>query len=597
MVLSRGFSRCSRHLKRSHRSLTRVPSKASSFSSIASPLAPANSTVTMHTGLDEHPPTVSTYRRQRIPTDGISHRIPLSIVDMHLRHEQLPFCYFFEETLDEEALLASLQVVLRDFPQMGGSICNISHTAIQCQPDDTVHISLGRMNMSLEDWQSRPRGHMHQSACSAQTSENIIKNKSGGHPILLPLFDNLFEEDNDTTNSNDRQALVKIRVTYFQDKHGMTQGTAIAVNTCHALGDTATCVKFVESWGKQMRQKGYQKDHCTDRSKACVSGMMTSEVADVMGLFLPSVNARVGLATSIPKLLRTWLFQEDGIVTKATENTTKTSSLESAVASLSADSKELPPSTRISHQYVRLPFSVKLLDRLKDMGSSSCQGDTNPNSFVSTNDMLTSYGWLLKRHLSQQEDHNLSMVMNLRGRSGVNPNLFGNGISHVVASTSPHQETQGDRYDATSASLLFTDTLCFDAKAIREALELGLSDLPHALTASQMGRALTAPANSTQSFCTTSWGQFPLYQIRFAQHRLSGFHGHPAHPLPVGRTFASVITPCPDGGFWYEMLLPSDQAQEARDKHLEMTAMCMAWEQPTVIDASQSSSIRGVFEL
>ena len=543
----------------------------------------------MNNGLDERQPTVSTYRRQRIPIDGISHRIPLSIVDMHLRHEQLPFCYFFEETLDEEALLASLQVVLRDFPQMGGSICNISHTAIQCQPDDTVHISLGRMNTSLEDWQSQSRGHFHQSSCSAKTSESMDNNntKSGGHPVLLPLFDSLFEEDSNETN-NDRQALVKIRVTYFQDEHGMAKGTAIAVNTCHALGDTATCVKFVESWGKQMRQKSYQKDHCTDRSKACVSGMMTPEVADVMGLFLPPVHARVGLATSIPNLLREWLFKEDKKITKAIKTTTNTFSTEPAIAPPSVDSNSLPSSTRIAHQYVRLPFSVELLDRLKDMGSSSCQADENPFSFVSTNDMLTSYGWLLKRHLSKHEDHNLSMVMNLRGRSGVGANLFGNGISHVVASASLRQQNQRDKYDVPSASLLFTDTLCLDAKAIREALQLGLSDLPHALTASQMGRAFTAPSNSTQSFSTTSWGQFPLYQIRFAEHRLSGFHGHPAHPLPEGRTFASVITPCPDGGFWYEMLLPSDQAQEARDKHLEMTAMCMAWEQPAQLSSSLS---------
>ena len=86
-------------------------------------------------------PTVSTYRRSRISTQTVSHRIPLSIVDIHLRHEQLPFGYFFRETLDEQDLEDSLRSILKDFPQTGGVICQ-SHTAIQCHPDDTVHVPL-----------------------------------------------------------------------------------------------------------------------------------------------------------------------------------------------------------------------------------------------------------------------------------------------------------------------------------------------------------------------------------------------------------------------------------------------------------------------
>ena len=535
-MLQRGFSRCSRHVKRSL-PLTPLPSRE------LSSLAPANGQ-----------PTVSTYRRRRIPTESPSHRIPLSIVDIHLRNEELPFCYFFDETLDEEALEASLRLVLRDFPQTGGSICQ-SHTAIQCQPDDTVHLSFGKINTTLEEWQSQPRGHIHQSF----SASNSKSRADGGHPVLLPLFDSLFEDKD--------QSLVKIRVTYFQNK-----GTAIAVNFCHALGDTATCVHFVQSWGKQMRQKRYQKVHA-DRSKACVSGMMTTDIADIMGLTpqLPLGEQAASIYQSyLPDMLREWLFNE--VATSASTETTTIVETETVTAA-SAE-QNLPG---IAHEYVRLPFPVQLLTRLKDMGSSSCQHD---DSFVSTNDMLTSYGWLLKRHLSEQADHNLSMVVNLRGRSGVNPTLFGNGISHVVAST-PEIYHHRDQPDSPPSDMLFTDSLCLAAKSIRKALQLGLSDLPDALSASQMGRALAAPANSTQSFSTTSWGQFPLYQIRFAEHALSGFHGHPAHPLPEGRTFASVITPCPDGGCWYEMLLPSDQAQQARDRHVEMTAICMAWMEPT----------------
>lgn len=218
------------------------------------------------------------------------------------------------------------------------------------------------------------------------------------------------------------------------------------------------------------------------------------------------------------------------------------------------------------------------------MGSYYCKHD---GTFVSTNDMLTSYGWLLKRHLSQNYDHNLSIVINLRGRSGVDSVLFGNGISHVVATHfQPHNY---DGLDLTPEQL-FTDSLCLGAKSIRQALQEGLLNLPSALLASQMGRALAAPSNSTLSFSTTSWGQFPLYRIRFGEHSLACFHGHPAYPLPEGKTFASVITPSPDGACWYEMLLPSDQAQEAHDRHFEMTSMCMDWVEPSIAQTHMDAS-------
>ena len=122
-------------------------------------------------------PTVSTYRRSRISTQTVSHRIPLSIVDIHLRHEQLPFGYFFRETLDEQDLEDSLRSILKDFPQTGGVICQ-SHTAIQCHPDDTVHVSFGRINLTFDEWQQQPRGHLHESFSANSHSCN-----RGSHPV------------------------------------------------------------------------------------------------------------------------------------------------------------------------------------------------------------------------------------------------------------------------------------------------------------------------------------------------------------------------------------------------------------------------------
>jgi len=392
--------------------------------------------------------------------------------------------------------------------------------------------------------------------------------------VLLPIFDSLFERHEESMDG--RQALVKIRVTYFED-----QGTVIGVNFCHALGDTSTCVHFVQSWGKQMRRKLYQRVGA-DRSKACVSGMMTADIADVMGLSTINAAPANGAASLCQNYLSE-VFRDLFVGNKEASEKTLIDTSQPLIMNANDRHLVLSPDS-IPHEYVRLVFPIPLLSRLKEMGSYYCKHD---GTFVSTNDMLTSYGWLLKRHLSQNYDHNLSIVINLRGRSGVDSVLFGNGISHVVATHfQPHNY---DGLDLTPEQL-FTDSLCLGAKSIRQALQEGLLNLPSALLASQMGRALAAPSNSTLSFSTTSWGQFPLYRIRFGEHSLACFHGHPAYPLPEGKTFASVITPSPDGACWYEMLLPSDQAQEAHDRHFEMTSMCMDWVEPSIAQTHMDAS-------
>jgi hypothetical protein len=411
------------------------------------------------------------------------------------------------------------------------------------------------MNITLDEWEQEPRGHRHLSY-----NKNCV---SSGHPKLLPIFDPLFNSE------NPRQDLMNIRITYFEG-----EGTAIGVNFLHALGDTSTAIHFVQSWGKQMRQKVYKKVG-SDRSKACLSGMMTTDVADVMGL--PIVQSTANFASIydeyVPKFLRDYF---------ATTSAYSSTEVDLQVKDVIKESFSVarPNVIPIPHEYVRLVFPAPLLERLKAMGTHSCSKDDGVlPSFVSTNDMLSSYGWLLKRHLSQRKDYNLSMVVNLRGRSGVHPVLFGNGISHVVATTK--NADSSSQLDLTPDQI-FVENLCLGAKSIRHALQTGLSDLPDALLASQMGRPHANPSNSTMSFSTTSWGKFPLYKIKFAESScLSGFHGHPAYPLPEGKTFASVITPCPDGAYWYEMLLPSDQALDARVRHAEMTSTCMSWTGPT----------------
>jgi hypothetical protein len=362
-------------------------------------------------------------------------------------------------------------------------------------------------------------------------------------------------------------------VTYFKDKR-----TAIGVNVSHALGDTATCIHFVQSWGKQMRRKPYEK-WGTDRSRACVAGMMTEIMADVMGIHYDVSGQRKGymaLCTLRNYLLA--MIHGTRFWAQCLKNTDRTQS-------------DVLLAPTIRHEYVRLGFSAGLLIRLKEIGESSSKGSTKDGSpsFVSTNDMLTSYGWLLKCHLSREYDRGLSMVYNLRGRSDVNTRFFGNGISHVTTceqfELQPMLNSTVD--DDVAQSEMLTKNLCDGAKSIRRALKLGLAGLPEALAASRIGRPQPAPAKSKQSFSTTSWGQFPLYKIRFAEHALIDFHGHPAHPLPPGRTYASVITPSANNSVWYEMLLPSDQAEEALKRHSQMSSICMEWVDPREVKDSQ----------
>ena len=509
-------------------------------------------------------PIVSTYREVLVPTETQPLRVPLSVVDIHLRHEELPFAYFFQGTLGEQELEASLRLVLRDFPQMGGRICS-DYTSIQCATDDTVRLTFGRIEMTMKEWSSQPRGHLHHSFSSSATREN------GGRPELMPIFDSLFLKS-DTGDFDSRLPpahlpLAKIRVTYFED-----DWTAIGVNVLHLVGDTATCIHFVQSWGKQMRRKPYQR-WGTDRSRACISGMMTEDLADLIGIHR---TASVDLSSmyTTPLALRSYL-------PAILSSTPLFAELFKKFHPMPSEDSMAPS---IRHEYVRLVFTKELLIRLKEIGNSSCQGSSNQGfpSFVSTNDMLTSYGWLLKCHLSQNNDRGLSMVYNLRGRSDVNSEFFGNGISHVTASEQfgLQSELCSAVDEGVAQSELLTRNLCDGAKSIRRALTLGLTGLPDALAASRIGRPQPASANSKPSFSTTNWGQFPLYKIRFAEHALFDFHGHPAHPLPPGRTYASVIAPSSNNSVCYEMFLPSDQAEEAQKCHRDMSSICMEWMDP-----------------
>lgn len=510
---------------------------------------------------------VSTRSRHRISSSrhsdvrkGRKFSIPLTVSDAHLRHEQLPFAYYFEEELDQKLLKSSLRRVLKHFPVVSGKINPAAFRAIDCCPSDSIPLSFGDMNMPLEKWLRKTRGHSYVAGT--------------GHPVLLPLFDPLFE-NNDKNNNSDLVSLpydnlLKIRVTYFE-----CGGTALGVNFLHALGDTASCVRFVQCWGREMQRLSYPRGACNVRASANVSGMMTEELAELMGLSEEFQRSQPLMADQ-----DSWFCSPSFLDWFSSKEETQ------AVPEDHSDKEA-------NHQYLQLSFPEQVLTAMKDVASGTDSGDRS-GDFVSTNDMVTSFGWLLKRALSGDHSWNISMVVNLRGRCGVDSftdlddssfgdgepakqkddnveGLFGNGITNIVA-MHPPTSCGFNVLDVTRA-----------ARSIRAALQDGISQLPERLIQSRMGKS-SQQVSTANSFPTTSWSQFKLKDISFSGNTsLAAFHGDPSHPLPRGQsTYSSVILKSPwrhldstkgshgKSGVKLNLLLPSDKVEVARQKHLDI---------------------------
>lgn len=533
------------------------------WSSVHQPKVPS-------TARDPESVSVLTNDIYNVRTNSRSHRIPLTLVDIHLRHEQLPFAYFFKRALNEARLLESLQGILReDFPQTGGRL--YQHMSIQCSPNDTVPISFGTINMSFSEWQDQAWGHTHQAG--------------NGHPVLLPIFDTLFPyrpKKNDTHDFTDYPgSLLKIRVTNFE-----CGGTALGINFNHVLGDTASCVDFVSRWShrytrrweklqqnaKLPRKVSIMKEikgesQSNDRSQATVSGMMTVDLALLMGLQRNDEQTMQPHASFVPVIEQTY-------VPRFLQDLWHANCMQQAALSPALN---IEPA-RVEHEYVRLAFPPELVLAMKLLGRSLFAQAVDDNiAFVSTNDMLTAFGWLLKRKLANEPNHAIRMVVNLRGKFDVQENLFGNGITHVTA----------DLATSCVRSAITVAELGLAAMSIRRALVAGLLEVPRGLQESRLGNEFSTISriSSTPSFSTTSWGQFPLWKIQFGCHPLAAFHGHPSHPLPLGRTFASVITPTLDGGFVYEMLVPSDQVMRAQELHQALAKKCLDWDQAHILES------------
>jgi hypothetical protein len=175
----------------------------------------------------------------------------------------------------------------------------------------------------------------------------------------------------------------------------------------HMVADAASCFHFLSCWGNQMQcslstsggNNGTSHNRLSnDRSMVTCSGMMTNQIADVMGLVLPEPSWTEDL----------WSLVES--------NDTAARTQESHEHANNNNDKS-------DHDYVNLAFPNAVLMAMKAHGmhhSQRCHERNGGIDFVSTNDTVTAFGWLMKRELSGQVESNVSVVVNLRGRFGIN---------------------------------------------------------------------------------------------------------------------------------------------------------------------------------
>lgn len=463
--------------------------------------------------------------------------VPLTLVDVHLKDEQLPFAYFFHETLNATELESSLARVLQSYPILGGKV-NLENGVIECHPENSISLSFTESELTLQEW----------------LAEAPPQRLTSGRPaqVLSPLFDCLHDTVSDMDN-NLNNNLASIRVTHFDGG-----GTALGVNLSHVLADAASCVRFVQCWGREIQ--GLRYPHASNqRSHATCSGMLSPELLDVLDL--NGMHKRRhqdedqwSLSTVLQSMGIEWNDDKPG---------------DEIQDSLEGTDKD-------SHEYVSLKFSPELLKAMKAHGMAHC--NNAGTAFVSTNDVLTAFGWLMKRRLSGQAESNMSMVVNLRGRSDVDnfshiedangsDGVFGNGIASIIA-TLPSGNEKVELEDMSAAAV-----------TIRSALTEGLSDIPERLLLSRHGRPAGTPSSTIDCFAFTSWQHFPLYDISFSAEGtgLAAFRGYPSHPLPEGDTYNSIIVPEKCGSHTYQLLAPSNKVQEAEEFHNNMCILFLKW--------------------
>ncbi|KAL3793682.1 hypothetical protein HJC23_010254 [Cyclotella cryptica] len=491
--------------------------------------------------------------------------VPLTLADVYLRDEQLPFAYAFRDTLDCESLISSWKEVLRRYPILGAT-ADFSPgkvPTLECNVHDTVPMSFGESDLTLDQWLLQERSGQMQ---------HVGWQSGGGAPTLSPLFDDLISakwdavenEGLESTCIDRKEHIATVRVTYFKGA-----GTAIGININHMLGDANSCFRICQVWGRAMRGLNHPMGASNDRAGATLTGMISPEMALLLNLDRDDKTSTVDGHSKFISFFETISSHWDEFIGTGTTNCT--------------NEYESNSSER-DHEYVRLEFSEELLQAMKSFGVIHCSleksHDSDDGAFVSTNDMITAMGWLIKRHISRKPEWNLSMVVNLRNRGGIDGfgcledssigiGLFGNALTSVIAKLPP-----------SSSEDISLAQIWNAAVSIREALTNKMAKLEDLQILSRSGNA----ANSSyqgECFSSTSWMQFPLSHISFNDHPqsegLHGFYGRPSFPLPLGDTYSSINVPCQRGGCTYKLLAPSRQVQSILALHRSISTDFLEW--------------------
>jgi hypothetical protein len=336
------------------------------------------------------------------------------------------------------------------------------------------------------------------------------------------------------------------------------------------------------------------------RAGATLTGMVTPEMASLLDLGgAGGTTASTDRTNILPlhTIFSSFLNDYIGSGTESIESKESTTQSVTESGRNNAAHRD-----EFSHEYVILKYSPELLRAMKTYGMENC-GTMHPGGnvsrsasrapvpmpFVSTNDMITAMGWMVKRRSAERLEWNLSMVVNLRSRGGVegfgrldDPTIgvgvFGNALTSVVAELPRSNAAEG----ITMAEV------CDAASAIRESLARHMPHIEDRRILSLLGEATQTP-DQGRCFSTTSWRQFSIWDISFddddfvgeGQHRavglLDGFYGRPSYPLPVGDTYSSVVVPSRCGGCTYKLLAPSRRVQSILTLHRDISEQFLEW--------------------
>ena len=386
-----------------------------------------------------------------------------------------------------------------------------------------------------------------------------------------------------------KQRQMKLRAWQLLASHTFAGGgTAVGVNISHLLGDASSCFRIAQAWGREMRGLDHPVGASNDRASATLTGMVSLEMADALNL--GAEIQKDGNSGQTPEsffgafeYIKTTLGMSKQTSDRDERNNSKCKT-------------DVPISEQ--HEYVRLHFSQELLQAMKWFGMDHCELLPRPNGeerkleapFVSTNDMITAFGWMIKRHVSTEKEWNISMVVNLRNRGQVDgqggvddfssvrdgagsDGTFGNALTSIVAELPRSIDQTISMEEVGDAAL-----------AIRNALQSRMADMPALLALSQSGNAAHAQSQGS-CFSSTSWRQFPLWEINFGGvdatdmpgEPMFAFYGRPSYALPAGDTYSSVLVPSQCGGCTYKMLAPSRQVQSILKLHSDLSQLFLSW--------------------